>query len=102
MEAHPSDMKFFHLLVRKQRSNNNSSKLSHLIIDDRYLQDTDEICAGWARYFEHLSQPEDNNLYDNHYQSQLDGDIEAITNNCKVASMKSYTEEEISKVVRSF
>ncbi|KAK3085377.1 hypothetical protein FSP39_002384 [Pinctada imbricata] len=80
MNAKQHDLQLFYKLIQKQRGER-TNRLSKLFIDDRHLEDKNEIREGWAKYFSDLSTPTPD-IGDEEYNKMIRDDVENIETIC--------------------
>lgn len=101
-DAHYSDRKTYHRLIRKQNSLG-SSILTELKLKDRICTTPEEICEGWAQHFAGLATPSEDEDYDSSYQQMASFDIfllERFTST-QATQIPPFTTTEVQKAISS-
>ena len=73
--------KEFYCLIKQQRKTQDSS-LPFLTVENKVLDSPEDICEGWATYFQDLATPSVNENFDDDLKELYSGDTEHILNIC--------------------
>ena len=82
-----NDSKMFFKLIRDQRKSSNV-QTETLIVEDQICETDQDICQGWARHFQSLATPLQNENFDPEHMELEDGDVASINSICEAVNQE--------------
>ena len=98
MNAENNSKTFFKLIKDQRKSSNPQTET--LIVENQSYETEEDICQGWAKHFQSLATPLQNEKFDSEHKKLVDRDVACIKSICETEN-KEITPLQVEEVRRA-